>query len=102
MPRLGEGDHDPFLAGRHRLRLISESPVCLPATGRLPGARTLRSRTPNLEVAFMGTTSKAPLADVLSRSDGRLLSEWVQHQLAAVTMRRDLVSETELSDQSSR
>jgi rsbT co-antagonist protein RsbR len=50
----------------------------------------------------MSASTKVMLADVLSRADHQLLPDWVQQQLAAITMRRDLVSEAELTEQSSR
>ena len=50
----------------------------------------------------MATTTKSTLADILSSSDGQLLPDWVGHQVSLVTLRRDLLNEAELSEQSSR
>jgi rsbT co-antagonist protein RsbR len=50
----------------------------------------------------MGSTTKRGLAEILSRSEAELLPEWMRLQLAAVTLRRDLISEPELREQSQR
>ena len=42
------------------------------------------------------------LSDVIAANADAILPEWLRHQLAAVTSRRDLVREDELSDQSRR
>ena len=50
----------------------------------------------------MGTTTRRSLADIVTASENELLSDWVRHQLEAVTMRRDLIDESDLRTQSSR
>src|SRR5262245_53389655 len=42
------------------------------------------------------------LADIVARHRDALLPEWMRHQIAATTMRRDLIREDELADQSRR
>jgi hypothetical protein len=42
------------------------------------------------------------LSDVIAANADAILPEWLKHQLAAVTSRRDLVREDELRDQSRR
>ncbi len=48
----------------------------------------------------MDTTIRGALSDILSKNEKDLLSEWMRHQLEAVTLRRDLISEEDLRDQS--
>ena len=48
----------------------------------------------------MGTNDR--LSSILAKDEERILPVWVSHQLAAVTARRDLISDAELSDQSRR
>ena len=50
----------------------------------------------------MRASTKSALADVLGKSEKDLLPEWMGQQLAAVTMRRDLIKDDELREQSSR
>jgi len=47
-----------------------------------------------------GTTSKLP--DIVGKYEGEILPEWMRNQLAATTMRRDLVKDDELRAQSQR
>jgi rsbT co-antagonist protein RsbR len=42
------------------------------------------------------------LAEVLEKFETEILTQWVSEQLAAITMRRDLLKETELREQSRR
>jgi rsbT co-antagonist protein RsbR len=48
----------------------------------------------------MGTNDR--LSSILAKDEERILPAWVSHQLAAVTARRDLINDAELSDQSRR
>jgi len=50
----------------------------------------------------MPTTAKATLSDVVTKSEQDVLSEWMRHQLSSTTMRRDLINEAELREQSGR
>jgi rsbT co-antagonist protein RsbR len=50
----------------------------------------------------MGSTTKRGLAEILSRSEAEILPEWMRLQLASVTLRRDLIGESELREQSQR
>jgi rsbT co-antagonist protein RsbR len=50
----------------------------------------------------MGSTTKRGLAEILSRSEAEILPEWMRLQLASVTLRRDLIGEAELREQSQR
>jgi hypothetical protein len=50
------------------------------------------------EEARMATREQAPILSVVRRDESQLLSEWVAHQLAATTMRRDLPSRTRRHD----
>jgi rsbT co-antagonist protein RsbR len=54
------------------------------------------------EEARMATRQQAPILSVVGRDESQLLSEWVAHQLAATTMRRDLLNNQELEEQSRR
>ena len=45
--------------------------------------------------------SRHPLTDLIARREGELVDAWVREQLAASTMRRDLISEDVLRTQSS-
>ena len=40
------------------------------------------------------------LPEVLKKYERELLADWIEHQLAAVTLRRDLMNDTELQEQS--
>jgi rsbT co-antagonist protein RsbR len=46
--------------------------------------------------------TKSRLAEIFARHERELLPEWLNHQLAAMSMRRDLVNEDELKQQSRR
>jgi rsbT co-antagonist protein RsbR len=46
--------------------------------------------------------TKSRLAEIFARHEREMLPEWLQHQLAAMTMRRDIVNEDELRQQSRR
>jgi rsbT co-antagonist protein RsbR len=46
--------------------------------------------------------STASLHGIIGKYEGDLLSEWVNHQLAAVTLRRDLLRDDDLREQSRR
>jgi len=46
--------------------------------------------------------TKSRLAEIFARHERELLPEWLNHQLAAMTLRRDLVNEDELKQQSRR
>jgi RsbT co-antagonist protein rsbRD N-terminal domain len=48
----------------------------------------------------MSTTQS--LRDVIARDEGELLAEWLRHQMSATTLRRDLINDTDLRDQSKR
>ena len=44
----------------------------------------------------MATRERASMSDIVGRYEEQLLPEWIQHQLASTTLRRDLLSEEEL------
>ena len=46
--------------------------------------------------------TKSRLAEIFARHERELIPEWMNHQLAAMTLRRDLVNEDELEQQSRR
>jgi len=50
----------------------------------------------------MATREQAPILSVIGWDESQLLSEWIAHQLAATTMRRDLLKDDELQEQSRR
>ena len=50
----------------------------------------------------MATRERASMADIVGRDEEQLLPEWIQHQLASTTLRRDLLSEEDLHAQSRR
>jgi rsbT co-antagonist protein RsbR len=50
----------------------------------------------------MTQAAESTIAAIISRSQREILSEWVNHQLEAVTMRRDLLKDEELREQSRR
>src|SRR5262245_13082670 len=50
----------------------------------------------------MATTAKTTLPDIVIRSESEILPEWMRHQLGAITMRRDLIDENDLREQSTR
>jgi len=50
----------------------------------------------------MRATDRSRLSDVVSRHEDTILSEWVQHQLSANTIRRDLMKEDTLRGESKR
>ena len=50
----------------------------------------------------MAQAAESTIADVISRSEREILSEWVNHQLTAVTMRRELLKDDEVREQSRR
>ncbi len=48
----------------------------------------------------MPRSDRTPLASVVAKYEPQLLSEWMSRQLAATTMRRDLISDVALREQS--
>ena len=48
----------------------------------------------------MDTTTGISLAEILTRNEKELLTEWMRHQLDAVSTRRDLIGEEDLREQS--
>lgn len=54
--------------------------------------------TANPSAHTSSTSSK--LADVVRRHESKILASWIESQLAATTMRRDLIKESELRQQS--
>src|SRR5262245_51926845 len=48
----------------------------------------------------MNTDQKSRLSAILQSHQSELLAEWVTHQLAATTLRPDLMRESELREQS--
>jgi rsbT co-antagonist protein RsbR len=48
----------------------------------------------------MARTDATALAEVVQRHESDLINDWIARQLAATTMRRDLISEASLRDQS--
>ena len=48
----------------------------------------------------MGAQANSKIADILTRYEGDLLPEWIDLQVDAVTLRRDLMNDVELRDQS--
>ena len=50
----------------------------------------------------MASKSGSPLAEIVARYEQELVPEWLNHQLAAVSTRRDLVNDGELKEQSRR
>jgi rsbT co-antagonist protein RsbR len=48
----------------------------------------------------MSSSGKSHLAGILEKYEREILSEWMQHQLAATTLRMDLITETDLREQS--
>ncbi len=50
----------------------------------------------------MTARERASMSDIVGRYEDQLLPEWVQHQLEATTLRRDLMREDELREQSRR
>jgi len=48
----------------------------------------------------MDTTVRGALSEVFSKYEKELLSEWMRHQMESATLRRDLISEEDLRDQS--
>ena len=50
----------------------------------------------------MTPPSETIIPDVLAKYEGEILPEWISHQLAVVTLRRDLLSDEALRDQSRR
>src|SRR5262245_64414927 len=47
-------------------------------------------------------TPSLSLRDLIAKDESGIVSEWIGHQLGAITMRRDLISEAELREQSRR
>src|SRR5262249_15283503 len=83
----------------------------VPGNGRISLLTALRSsrgcrlgtkETRREEEARMTTREQAPVLSVVGRDESQLLSEWIANQLAATTMRRDLLKADELEDQSRR
>jgi len=50
----------------------------------------------------MTARERASMSDIVGRYEDQLLPEWMRHQLAATTLRRDLIRDDELERQSSR
>ena len=50
----------------------------------------------------MPASGVVSLRDLISKDEAGILDEWVEQQLAATTLRRDLISDTELREQSRR
>jgi rsbT co-antagonist protein RsbR len=50
----------------------------------------------------MGKVEKSKLAAILEKYENELLEHWMNEQLAAVTLRRDLMSEAELREQAAK
>jgi rsbT co-antagonist protein RsbR len=50
----------------------------------------------------MSAASATAIPSIVAKYEGELLTEWVRHQLAAVTLRRDLLKDDELREQSRR
>jgi rsbT co-antagonist protein RsbR len=50
----------------------------------------------------MPASGAVSLRDLIAKDEAGILGEWVEHQLAASTLRRDLMSDTELREQSRR
>jgi rsbT co-antagonist protein RsbR len=50
----------------------------------------------------MATRERESMSEIVGRYEDQLLPEWVRHQLAATTRRRDLLSDEQLSQQSGR
>ncbi|HKA28428.1 MAG TPA: STAS domain-containing protein [Candidatus Binatia bacterium] len=50
----------------------------------------------------MATREQAPILSVIGWDESQLQSEWIAHQLAATTLRRDLLKDDELQEQSRR
>jgi len=48
----------------------------------------------------MSSSGKSHLAGILQKYEREILSEWMQQQLAATTLRMDLITETDLREQS--
>ena len=48
----------------------------------------------------MATTTGGSIAEIIDRNEKEVLAEWMRHQLDSATMRRDLIGEEELRDQS--
>jgi rsbT co-antagonist protein RsbR len=54
------------------------------------------------EDARMATRQQAPMLKVVGGDESGLLSDWIAHQLAATTLRRDLLKDEDLKAQSRR
>ena len=50
----------------------------------------------------MTARERASMSDIVGRYEAEILPEWVKHQLAATTLRRDLIRDDELQAQSGR
>ena len=50
----------------------------------------------------MTARERASMTDIVGRYEDQLLPEWMRHQLAATTLRRDLIRDDELKQQSRR
>jgi rsbT co-antagonist protein RsbR len=48
----------------------------------------------------MAASAVVSLRDVVSKDEAEILTEWMDHQLAATTLRRDLISDAQLREQS--
>jgi rsbT co-antagonist protein RsbR len=48
----------------------------------------------------MSASAVVSLRDVVSKDEAEILNEWMDHQLAATTLRRDLISDAQLREQS--
>src|SRR5215475_5914655 len=57
---------------------------------------------PSEDEARMTARDRASMSDIVGQYEDELLPEWVQQQLAATTLRRDLMDNEELKAQSRR
>jgi hypothetical protein len=82
----------------YRRRCRGKSLTTLPL---FPDARRGRRNAPE-EEGPMAARERASMSDIVGRYEDELLPEWVQHQLEATTLRRDLIRDDELREQSRR
>src|SRR5262249_44200088 len=52
--------------------------------------------------ARMTARERASMSEIVGRHEDQILPEWIRHQLAATTIRRDLMRDEELQEQSRR
>jgi rsbT co-antagonist protein RsbR len=50
----------------------------------------------------MSAPLQTRIPEIFTKYDGEILSEWIEHQLRALTLRRDLIRDEDLRDQSQR